>query len=351
MPLEQTQFDTMPDGRAVNQFTLTNAATTSVQVIDFGATLTSVRTADRQGDLDEITLGFDQVAPYLDNPEYLGCVIGPFANRIGGAAFTLNGRRYDLEANEGDNNLHGGSVGFSLKLWQGEDVSDETGPAVAFSLRREDGEGNYPGNLQVTVTYRLNHDDTLELRYQAETDQATPVNLTNHAYWNLAGAGRRDVLDHELQIFADHALDMDAGLVPTGDFLDVADGPLDFATPRTLRSRFDEVSLPGDWKPGYDHAYALHPRETLESAAVIRDPGTGRVMEVDTTYPGMQLYTGNYLEVPNGAGGRRFEIYGGLALETQYFPDSVNKPDFPSTILAPGERYDHTTVYRFRVDR
>ena len=349
MTLEKTPFATTPDGQPVHRFTLRNAANMTVQLLDFGATLVSVQVPDRNGAVDEVTLGFDRLDPYLDNPEYLGVVIGPFANRIGGAKFMTNNVWYDLEANEGANHIHGGNVGFSKKLWCAEDVSDDQGAAIAFQIHRPDGEGNFPGNLSVMMTYRLTNDSELVFQYQAETDQPTPVNLTNHAYWNLAGAGRGDILDHELQIFADHALEMDAGLVPTGDFIDVADSPLDFAAARTIGSCFDAVDLPGDWHPGYDHAYALHPRETLEPAAMVFEPSSGRVMEVHTTYPGMQLYTGNYLDIPDGARGRQFDRYGGLALETQFFPDSVNQPNFPSTILQPGEQYEHATAHRFSV--
>lgn len=349
MSLEQTPFGRTPQGQLVSRFTLTNAAGMIVQVIDFGAAISSVCVPDRNGDAANVTLGFDHLDPYLENPEFLGVVIGPFANRIGGAAFTVDGIRYNLEANEGTCHLHGGSASFSRKLWQAEDVSDDRGPAVAFSIHRLDGEGNYPGNLTVTATYRLTDQNELVLDYEAVTDQATPVNLTNHAYWNLAGAGSGDVLDHELKIFADQYLDMDKALVPTGKFLDVVDGPLDFITSRAIRTRFETAALPGDWTPGYDHAYALQPRAALNLAAVVYEPRSGRVMEVRTTYPGMQLYTGNDLDIVNGAGGCHFDRYGGLALEAQFFPDSVNKPEFPSTILEPNVRYEHTTAHRFSV--
>ena len=349
MAIRKEPFGSTPDGHRVHRYTLDNGAGMTVQLIEFGAAIVSVRVPDHRGDVGEVTLGFDALEPYLDNPEYLGVVIGPFANRIGGATFELDGTRHAVEANEGENHLHGGRTGFSLQRWQAKEVPTTDPAAISFVLTRPDGEGNFPGHLDVKVTYHLTDDNTLRVDYEAVTDAATPVNLTNHAYWNLAGAGSGEVLDHDLQVFADHALAMDAGLIPTGDFEDVEGTALDFDVTRPIRSRFDDVSLPGHWVHGYDHAYALHPREALAPAAVVVDPKSRRTMHIDTTYPGMQLYTGNDLNITHGTGGRRYLPYGGLALETQYFPDSVNKPDFPSTILRPGQVYEHATVYRFGI--
>lgn len=348
-PITKSPFGTTPAGEAVSRYTLDNGQGLVVQVIDFGAALTSVRVPDRDGRPGEVTLGFDHLEPYVDNPEYVGLMIGPFANRIGGASFELDGVRHELEANEGPNHLHGGSVGFSFRRWRAADASDARGPALALSLEKPDGEANYPGNLAVRATWRLTDRNELRLEHEASTDRPTPVNLTTHTYWNLAGADSGDVLDHELQVEADEVLDVDEGLVPTGRFLEVADGPLDFGTLRSIRARFDDVILPGDWKPGYDHAYRLRSSGTLQRAATVRDPGSGRVMEVHTTCPGLMVYTGSYLDTPPGAGGKPFGPYSGLALETQFFPDSVNRPHFPSTILAPGERYEHASMWRFDV--
>lgn len=329
--ISKTQFGKLADGRPVQIFTLHNTKGMRVKVMEYGAIITEIQAPDRSGELTNVVLGAASLDEYLKGFAGSAAVIGRFANRIAGAKFTLDGQEYKLAANNGPNHIHGGRKGFAQVLWEGKEVPGKNGPAVQFSYLCKDGEENYPGNVAVTVTYTLTDKNELWVEYGATTDKATPINLTNHAYFNLAGTG--NVLDHQLWLAADKYTPADDGLIPTGEIASVKGTPLDFTTPTRVGARIEQL------KPklnGYDHNFVLpgNGKELVLAARVV-EPKSGRVMEVRTTEPGVQLYTGNHL-------GHR-----GLCLETQHFPDSPNKPHFPSAILRPGEKFQSTTVFVF----
>lgn len=339
----------MPDGRPVQRFTLTNRSGLTVRLINLGAIITEIRVPDRSGQFTNVVLGSDRFDPYLKGHPAAAAVIGRFANRIAGARFTLDGTEYKLAANNGPNHIHGGPNNFSRALWLADTPGAATGePAVRFTCRSPDGEEGYPGNLTVTVTYTLTDDNTLRLDYTAETDKPTVVNLTNHAYFNLAGSG--GVLDHLLWLAATEYTPADEQLIPTGQLAPVKGTPLDFTTPTTIGARVAQL------KPrlnGYDHNFVLGTAEaaTPKLIARVTHPASGRVMEVATTQPGVQLYTGNHLREFVGTDGAVFGRYAGLCLETQHFPDSPSKPQFPSTVLRPGQTFRSTTTFQFKVQK
>lgn len=341
--VEKTQFGTMPDGRPVDLYTLTNANGAVVKITNYGAIITELHVPDRGGRLGDVVLGFDNLAQYLAGHPYFGCTVGRVANRIAGAKFTLDGTTYTLAANNGLNHLHGGLKGFDKVLWEAE---PQEGASVKFSYTSPDGEEGYPGNLAVTVLMRWTDQNELVIDYTATTDKPTPVNLTNHSYFNLACEG--DVLGHVLMLSASQYTPTDAALIPTGEIKSVAGTPLDFTTPTPIGARFDQL----DTKPrGYDHNFVINRAgKGLALAARVFEPKTGRVMEVFTTEPGIQLYTGNFLDGSlKGKYGAVYYQHTGFCLETQHFPDAVNKPTFPSIILRPGQTYHQTTVYKFSV--
>ncbi len=346
MKIEATPFGTTPAGEKVTLYTCTNANGLLVSLIDYGATVVQVDTPDRDGKLANINLGFPTLSGYLGPHPHFGSTIGRFCNRIAKGKFTLAGKEYLLATNNGANHLHGGKIGFDKYLWQAEEVKTVDAVGVKFSRRSEAGEEGYPGNLDVTVAYVLTNDNELRVEFTAVTDESTPLNLTNHNYWNLAGAGAGKVLDHEATIFADHYLAVDAGLIPTGELAPVAGTPLDFRTARPLGERLGDI----DAEPkGYDHCFVLRGQAGgLALAARVKDPGSGRVMEIYTTQPGIQLYTGNFLDGSAGNGG--FGQHEAFCLETQHYPDSPNQPDFPSSILNPGESFRQLTVHRFSIE-
>jgi len=337
----------LPDGRPVTRYTLSNASGVVVRLINFGAIVTEIRVPDRQGRLTNVVLGADHLDPYLKGHPAAAAVIGRFANRIAGARFTLDGTEYRLAANNGTNHIHGGPNNFARALWSGEMLPPaEHEAAVRFTYLSVNGEEGYPGDLTATVTYTLTEDGTLRLEYTASTDKPTVVNLTNHAYFNLAGAG--NVLDHVLWIEATTYTPADEQLIPTGQIASVAGTPLDFTTPTVVGARIQQLKpRPG----GYDHNYVLCTGEAASPRLVARvtDPTSGRVMEVLTTQPGVQLYTGNHLREFTGTDGAVFGSHAGLCLETQHFPDSPNQPGFPSTVLRPGTMWRSTTAFRFTV--
>ncbi len=342
MRVEKDTFGSTADGLAVERFRLHNAAGVSVDLISYGAIVQSVKTPDRAGHRGEITLGFDALAGYLVEHPYFGAVIGRWANRIGGGRFTLDSVEYELACNNGPNHLHGGTHGFDRAVWSAESFQGDGLAGVRFRHASPDGDEGYPGTLDVTVTYTLDEESRLTIGYTATTDRPTPVNLTNHAYWNLSGAGSGDVLSHELQLAAEQYLPVDEGLIPTGELRGVDGTPMDFRTPMAIGSRFDEV------EGGYDHCYVLGaPSEEPRFAARVVDRSSGRVLEVATTEPGIQLYTGNFLDGIAGTSGNVFEKHGALCLEAQHFPDAPNQPAFPNSILRPGETYRQVTVYAF----
>ena len=346
MSITKEVFGKLDDGRQVDIFTLTNANGLKARVMTRGATLVSLEVPDKDGNMADVVLGFDTPAEYPAKSLYFGCIAGRCANRIAKGKFTLDGTEYTLAVNNGENHLHGGIVGFDKVIWQAAQIDAPDGDAVEFTYLSTDGEEGYPGNLLCTVTYKLTDDNELSFNYKATTDKATVINLTNHTYYNLAGQGSGDILAHEMMVNADSYTVTDDGSIPTGELKDVAGTEMDFRTPQAIGARIDEI--PGD-PGGYDHNYVLNGRGGLALAAKVTEPTTGRVMEVFTTQPGVQLYVGNYLDGIAGKGGANYGIRTGLCLETQHFPDAPNQPDFPTTVLRPGEEYKHLTIHKFSV--
>ena len=337
----RTGFGVLPDGRAVELFTLSNRHGLVVRITNYGTIITHLEVPDRKGRKGDIVLGFDNLEQYVKGHPFFGCTVGRVANRIAEGRFSLRGKTLQLAVNNGPNHLHGGVKGFDKVVWAARPLA---GPGVEFSYLSPDGDENYPGNLDVSVCMALNDANELRIDYKAVTDRPTVVNLTNHSYFNLAEAG--DVLDHELCIAASAYTPSDANLIPTGEIAPVTGTPLDFTQPKRIGSRFAE--LPGDPK-GYDHNYVLDSGGgRLVLAARVFEPTTGRVMATLTTLPGLQLYTANFLDGSiTGKYGNIYRRHSGLCLETQFFPDAVHHPHFPSIELNPGETYKQTTVYRF----
>jgi aldose 1-epimerase len=344
MSLEKTSYGTMADGREVDLYIMTNANGLEARLISYGATLVSMKTPDRDGNISDITLGFDTIAEWEKDTCYFGATVGRCANRIAGGSFVLDGESYTLATNNGDNHLHGGIVGFNKALWDAEPFESDAERGVTFTYVSPDKEEGYPGELTMKVTYTLTDSDELRVEYEGSADSATIVNMTHHSYWNLATPESGSILDQELHINADHYLPVDSGAIPTGGPAQVEGTPMDFRKSRVIGERMDQV------EGGYDHNWCLSSRDgSLEIAATLRDPVTGRVMEVLTTEPGIQFYAGNFLDGVRGKGGVPYPRNSGLCLETQLWPDSPNRPDFPSSVLRPGEKYTHTCVYRFSV--
>jgi aldose 1-epimerase len=339
--VERASFGRTPDGRAVDLFVLSNGRV-EVRVISYGGIVVSLRAPDRTGRLDDVVLGHDTLDGYLENPAYLGALIGRCASRIAQGRFVLDGVQYQLACNDGPNHLHGGVRGFDRVVWDAESFVAAAGPGVTFSYRSPDGEEAYPGVLDVRVTYTLNDRDELVLDYEARTDRPTHVNLTHHSYFNLVGGAARDVLDHRLTVSADRFTPTDEGLIPSGLLEPVEGTPLDFRQETALGARIGN---------GYDHNFLLNRRGPgLVHAARVFEPTSGRTLSVSTTEPALQLYTGNKLDGSiRGKGGRAYRRFFGLCLEPQHFPDSPNRPQFPSTVLRPGEEYRSRTVLAFGV--
>jgi aldose 1-epimerase len=344
--VEKLAFGKTPDGTAVDLYVLTNAAGVKAKLITYGALLAEMHVPDRDGKLADVVLGFDDLAGYLGNRPFFGATVGRVANRIAGAKFTLDGKDYKLAANNGPNSLHGGNKGFDKAVWKAEAKEAPDGVAVRFTHRSPDGDEGYPGNLDVAVTYTLTNKDELKIDYTATTDKATPVNLTNHSYFNLSGGRAADVLGHELMLTADRYTPVDDKLIPTGKTESVKGTPLDFTRPAVIGSRF--AQLKGE-PVGYDHNYVLDSGgKSLALAARVVEPKSGRVLEMYTTEPGVQFYTGNFLDgTLKGKGGVAYRRHAGFCLEAQHFPDAVHHPEFPSIILQPGKTYTQTTVYKF----
>ena len=354
LDVKRERFGTMPDGTVVHRYTLTNARGMEVKLITYGGAIQSLRVPDRHGRKANVTLGFSDLAGYLSsgNP-YFGCITGRYANRIALGKFTLDGVDYQLDINNDPNHLHGGFQGFDKKVWDAEAVKTERTVGVRFHFVSPDGDQKYPGELDTTVTYTLDNRNNLRMRYEATTDAPTIVNLTNHAYWNLAGEGSGDINDHELLLKASRYTPVDPTLIPTGAIDPVAGTPMDFTRSTRIGKRIRDYGFQQlQFGRGYDHNWVLDRRGSgLELAARLEDPGSGRVLEVLTEEPGIQFYSGNFLDgTLYGTSGRAYRQGDGLALETQHYPDSPNHANFPSTVLRPGEKYDTTTVYRFSTD-
>jgi aldose 1-epimerase len=343
MELKRQSYGKTSDGTEVDIFTLKNSSGITARVITYGCIITSVQMPDRNGKIGEITLGFDSLEGYLDRHPYFGALVGRFANRIAAGRFELEGKQYTLACNEKDrNHLHGGRVGFDKRVWMAEELRDSGTIGVGFSYTSPDGEEGYPGELKVTVTYSLSEANELTLGYRAETTKATPINLTNHTYWNLSGPGSGTIYDHLLTLECSRYLPVNEQLIPTGERLSVEGTPLDFREQKAIGQDIDQLPV------GYDHCFIADKEgDRLESIARLVEPASGRGIELSTTQPAVQLYTGNYLDGIRGAGGAVFNKHTALCLETEYYPDAVNHPEFPSAVLHPGEIYNHTTVHRF----
>ena len=347
MTVAKKAFGEMPDGSKVSEYVLTNAHGMQVSLLDYGATVKDIMVPDRNGAYANVSLGFGNLEDYREKSPYFGCTAGRYANRIAKGSFTLDGKEFKLATNNGPNHLHGGERGFDKHVWSTR-VSD-TKTAVTFTRRSPDGEEGYPGNLDVTVWYRLTNDNALKIDYLATTDKATPVNLTNHSYFNLKGEGNGDILNHVLMFNAANYTPVNAGLIPTGDIAPVKGTPFDFTTPRAIGERVSNTHEQMAFGGGYDHNWVLDNQDgDLGLAATVFEPTSGRFMEVWTEEPGMQFYCGNFLNGSNiGKSGKAYNYRNGFCLETQHYPDSPNQPDFPSIILKPGEEYSTTTIYRF----
>ena len=340
-------FGRLVDGTAVDIYTLTNRSGIEARVMTYGATLVSLRLPDRNGAFADVNLGFDDLEGYLGTHPYFGVIVGRYANRIARGRFSLDGIEYSLALNNNGNSLHGGLKGFDKVVWKPEPVQSAGGVGVKLNYLSKDMEEGYPGNLSVTVVYALTNADELTISYEVETDKRTPVNLTNHAYWNLKGEGNGDILGHVLRLEADKitAVDSAANLIPTGEIVPVAGTPFDFTSPHAIGERIAQV------EGGYDHNFVLRGGGgKLVLAARVEEPGSGRAMEISTDQPAVQLYTGNFLDgTVVGKGGGAYRKHYAVCLETQHFPDSPNHPNFPSTILEPGQKYRTVTVHKFFV--
>jgi aldose 1-epimerase len=340
MTIESGEFGRLSDGRRVTRFTVSNAAGMSVSMIDYGCTLTRVDVPDREGRPVNVILSFDGLEGYLGRPMFCGAVVGRFANRIAGGTFTLEGREHRLACNSNGNHLHGGTAGFDKVLWKARALRGKSTAGVRFDYTSRDGEEGYPGTLKVAVVYSLTEDGELSLEYRAVADRPTPVNLTNHAYWNLAGEGL--VGDHVLSSPSRFFLPVDAALIPTGEVAAVKGTPLDFTTPKPIGRDITRIA------GGYDHCMIVDRKEEgLALACRAQDLRSGRSMEVWTTLPAFQLYSGNFLDGRKGAGGRVFAKHAAFCIEPEFFPNCVNVPHFPSCILRPGLAWHHLTVHRF----
>ena len=348
--IQRESWGTDSSGQAVCLYTLTNSAGTEAKVTDFGGRIVSLKTTDRQGNFADIVLGFDNLDGYLKKNPFFGALVGRYANRIANGRFELNGHTYELARNNGPNALHGGLRGFDKVVWESQIVDTGNGLVLELEYVSKDGEEGYPGTLKTLVTYSLNEKNELRIDYRASTDKDTVLNLTNHSYFDLMGQFAGNILDHQVTIHADRFTPIDANLIPTGELRDVSGTPFDLRKPGPIGARIDEdyEQLKLGW--GYDHNFVLNGRG-LRVAASVLDPATGRKLEVLTTQPGVQFYTGNHLDGSvTGKGGVTYKFRFGFCFETQHFPDSPNKPDFPSTVLKPGDQFHETTIFRFSTE-
>jgi aldose 1-epimerase len=347
----KTTTDAMFQGKAIDEVTLKNSHGIELHAISYGGIITSLRVPDRAGKAGDVVLGFDKPASYWADPPppFFGAIIGRYGNRIAKGKFTLGGKTYTLATNNGPNSLHGGNRGFDKTLWAVTTKDGAEGSSAIFTRTSPDGEEGYPGNLQVRVTYTLTEKNELVVDYHATTDKATPVNLTQHTYFNLAGEGSGDILGHQLTIDADRYTPVDDTLIPTGELAPVQGTPFDFRQPTAIGARIDQDNAQLKNGKGYDHNWVLNRKAAgLQHAARLADPKSGRTMDISTTEPGLQFYSGNFLDgTIKGKHGHVYAHRTGLCLETQHFPDSPNQPKFPSTILQPGKAYDSRTIFTF----
>lgn len=341
-------FGKTADGTPVDIYTLTNAKGMEARIMTYGGIIVSLKTPDRNGKFDDVELGFDSLEPYLKGHPFFGALVGRYGNRIAKGKFKISGQEYSLLVNNGENHLHGGKLGFDKKVWAAKSGKSTEGQTLELKYTSADMEEGYPGKLDVTVVYTLTNDNGLKIEYTAKTDKPTHVNLTNHSYFNLAGAGNGTILDHEMMINAYQATKVDKGLIPTGEIVNIKGTALDFTSPMKIGARIEAKEEQLQLGVGYDHNYVINGGgKTLTLAARVAEPTSGRVMEVFTTEPGVQFYTGNHVNVAAGKGGRPYGKRSGFCLETQHYPDSPNKPEFPTTLLKPGQKYRTTTIYKF----
>jgi len=349
--ITQEPFGTLPGGAQVSQFTLRNTKGMLVKILDFGGIIREIHVPDRHGQFADVALGFDTLEPYLKDSPYFGALIGRYGNRIGKGRFAIDGKDYQLALNDRGNHLHGGARGFDKVPW----TAAVEGGNLVLRYRSADGEQGYPGNLDATVTYGLTDDNEIVMRFHATSDQPTPVNLTQHSYFNLRGTGPDDgdILQHEIVIEADRFLPIDAGSIPLGPLVPVTGTPFDFRQPRPIGERIDQPDKQLRHGSGYDHCWVLNrgaAKRELRRAVRVREPDSGRVLELFTQEPGVQFYSGNFLDASlTGKGGRRYQHRSGFCIEPQHFPDSPNQPAYPDTILRPGEQYQTESRFRFSV--
>jgi aldose 1-epimerase len=354
--VSEAPFGKTPDGTPVSIYTLCNSKGAEARIMTYGGIVQSLKVPDKNGKFDDVVLGFDSLdtytgTSYVKNCTYFGALIGRYGNRIGGAKFTLEGKTCTLATNNGPNTLHGGNVGFDKVVWQAKSWLTIDGPALELTYFSKDGEEGFPGNLKVTAIYTLTDDNELNVHFTATTDKPTVCNLTQHSYFNLRGQGNGDILDHQVYINSDKTTPVDKELITTGEFASVAGTPFDFRKPTAIGARINDPDTVLQYGPGYDHNWVINkPLGNLGLQARVYEPTTGRVMEVWSTEPGLQFYAGNFLDgsIP-GKGGNVYGRRSGFAMEPQHYPDSPNKPMFPSTELKPGETYENTIVYRFSV--
>ncbi len=338
----------LDDGREVELYTLANSQGMKVSISTFGATITSLCVPDRNGKLADVVLGYDSLAGYQQGSSYFGAIVGRYGNRIGKGKFTLEGKEYQLAINNGENHLHGGKIGFDKLLWQAKPLAGDFFTALALTLTNPDGEQGYPGTVKLTVTYTLTEKNELRIDYEGTTDKTTILNPTHHSYFNLSGSFDSTILDHLLMIDADSITPVDRGLIPTGKLMDVAGTPMDFRKPTAIGARINDPFEQLTFGKGYDHNWVLNRFDgKVRKVAELFDPKSGRLMTVFTDQPGLQFYSGNFLDGKSRGKGVDFQFRTGLCLEAQHFPDSPNKPSFPSVTLRPGEVYRQTTIYQF----
>jgi aldose 1-epimerase len=347
--INESSFGNLPDGSAVTLYTLKNSQGTEMKVINYGGYITSLKTADRSGVFEDIVLGYDSLSGYLKAPSFFGCIVGRYGNRIAKGQFSLDGKTYNLVKNNGENHLHGGTKGFDKVMWEATPSKSAGGASLKLTYNSKDMEEGYPGNLQVTVIYTLTNDNELKIDYEATTDKKTIINLTNHSYFNLSGNTKRNILDHKLSLAASKFLPVDATLIPTGELKDVKGTPFDFTSPEIVGKRINDEHPQIKAGIGYDHCWVFDkPLGTLGLGATLYDTLSGRYMEMFTTEPGTQFYSGNFLNgTVTGKFNTVYEKRYGMCLETQHFPDSPNQPKFPSVVLNPGEVYKTRTIYKF----
>jgi len=350
LTIQTEEFGKTADGKTVDLYTIKNANGIELKVSEFGATLVSLKIPDREGNFEDIILGFDDLEGYINDAAYLGVTAGRYANRIAKGKFTLEGKEYTLAKNDGVNHLHGGVEGFGKKVWKGEEIKKDDGIGVKLTYLSEDGEEGYPGKLENVVKYILNDKNELKIVLKSKTDKATPVNLTNHAYFNLKGEGNGSILEHKLQLNAKEYTPVDDGLIPTGEIKSVKGTPLDFTELTAIGSRIDKLDK--KFHGGYDHNFVIasNPDDELSMVCKVVEPESGRVMEIYATMPGTQFYSGNFLDGFKGKGGKAYQQHYAFCIEPQYYPDSPNKPNFPSCILNTGEERKEIILYKFSVE-